>query len=439
VRGPNGWRWRRFRHRLARSIWVVPAVYVLLALVASVVFAQWDENSPLDPPYGLSSSSASTALAALGSGMLAFTGFVTSVVLLVIQFGSTQFSQRYLRWFKNDRTLKHAMGTFVATFLFALAATAFTGRGASDTVPYRTLMMALVLAVASVAWFIVLVSHTMDNLRVAHVTQRVDAQAREVFDAVYPAGHSEVQAGADAVAAISAAEPVQELRHKRVGAVLVSMDRRGLVQEAIARDAVIELSAAVGDHVPTGGVVLRVYGPEPIRERRLHAMLSFGDERTIEDDPAFALRLLVDVAIKALSPAVNDPTTAVQSLHRIEDVLRYASAKHLAAGVVIGTQGEARLVYPTPSWDDLVALSLDEIRAFGAGQYQIARRLRALLDDLVADLPDERRPALVRQRQLLDEAVERLVPAAQRDDALVADPQGLGLGGNRRRLTDRTG
>ena len=81
MRGPNGWRWRRFRHRLARSIWVVPAVYVLLALVANVVFAQWDENSPLDSPLELSSSSASTALAALGSGMLAFTGFVTSVVL----------------------------------------------------------------------------------------------------------------------------------------------------------------------------------------------------------------------------------------------------------------------------------------------------------------------------------------------------------------------
>ena len=417
----------------------MPAVYVLLALVASVVFAQWDENSPLDSPLELSSSSVSTALAALGSGMLAFTGFVTSVVLLIIQFGSTQFSQRFLRWFRDDRTLKHAMGTFVATFLFALTATALTGRGESDIVPYRTMMLALTLAVASVAWFLALVSHTMDNLRVAHVTQRVDAQARQAFDAVYPAGHSQVRAGLEAVAAIGSSAPIQELRYNRVGAVLVSIDRRGLVQEAVVRDAVIELSAAVGDHVPTGGVVLRVYGREPITERRLHNMLSFGDERTIEDDPAFALRMLVDVAIKALSPAVNDPTTAVQSLHRIEDVLRYASAKRLAAGVVTGPQDEARLVYPTPSWDDLVALSLDEIRAFGAGQYQIARRLRALLDDLVADLPEERRPALIRQRQLLDEAVERLVPAAQRDDALVADPQGLGLGGNRRRLTDRTG
>ena len=107
-----------------------------------------------------------------------------------------------------------------------------------------------------------------------------------------------------------------------------------------------------------------------------------GDERTLDDDPAFAFRMMVDVAIKALSPAVNDPTTAVQALDRIEDLLRYAAAKHLSVGVVTDATGVMRLVYPTPTWEDLVELALDEIRAFGAGQYQVARRLRALLDAL---------------------------------------------------------
>ena len=137
--------------------------------------------------------------------------------------------------------------------------------------------------------------------------------------------------------------------------------------------------------------------------------------------------LRYDVAIKALSPAVNDPTTAVQCLHRIEDVLRYAAAKHLSTGVVTDQQGTVRVLVPAPTWDDLVALALDEIRAFGAGQYQIVRRLRALLDDLTADLPAKRRPALTTQLELLDEAMERAIPLAQRSDALVADRQGLGL------------
>jgi uncharacterized membrane protein len=160
-----------------------------------------------------------------------------------------------------------------------------------------------------------------------------------------------------------------------------------------------------------------------------------GDERTFDDVPAFAIRMLVDCAIKALSPAVNDPTTAVQSLDRIEDLLRYAAPEHLSVGTITDRRGKVRLVYPTRTWEDLVELALDETRAFGAGQYQVARRLRALLDALIADVPEKRRPALVEQATLLDDAVSSAIPQSQRADALVPDRQGIGM--SRRRLIGR--
>ncbi|MET0908380.1 MAG: DUF2254 family protein, partial [Ilumatobacteraceae bacterium] len=255
----------------------------------------------------------------------------------------------------------------------------------------------------------------------------VDANARVVFDNVYPQSHSEVQAASAAVLAIGDVAPVQVFRHAGVGAILQSIDRRALLRLAIAHDATIEMVRSVGDYVPTQAAVVRVYGDAPIAEWRLRAGLFFGDERTVEDDPAFSFRLLVDVAIKALSPAVNDPTTAVQCLDRIEGVLRCASDKHLSVGVALDDTSTVRLIYPTPSWDDLVTLALDEIRAFGAGQYQIGRRMRALLVDLLADLPPERHPALDRQLLLLDSAVRRAFPDdAERVDALVPDRQGLG-------------
>jgi uncharacterized membrane protein len=222
-----------------------------------------------------------------------------------------------------------------------------------------------------------------------------------------------------------------------VGTILVAFDRAALLGLAVDHDAVIELVAAVGDHVPSEGLVLRVHGTRSIPERRLRAALLFGDERTIEDDPAFTLRLLVDVAIKALSPAVNDPTTAVQSLHRIEDILRYAAPRLLSTGVVTDGHGRARIIHPTPTWDDLVSLSLDEIRLFGAGQYQIARRVRALLLDLLEDVPEARRHAPREQLALLDDAVARELPESQRADALVADRQGLGLGRSDARVNPR--
>jgi uncharacterized membrane protein len=142
----------------------------------------------------------------------------------------------------------------------------------------------------------------------------------------------------------------------------------------------------------------------------LRRRMVLSDERTLDDDPAFAFRMLVDVAIKALSPAVNDPTTASTSLDRIEGLLHCAAAKHLSTGIVTDRHGAVRLVYPAPSWEDLVELALDEIRAFGAGQYQVVRRLRALLDALIADVPERRHPALLRQRSLLDDAVAAAIP-----------------------------
>jgi uncharacterized membrane protein len=155
--------------------------------------------------------------------------------------------------------------------------------------------------------------------------------------------------------------------------------------------------------------------------------IAIEDERTIDQDPLYALRLLVDIATRALSPAVNDPTTAVQVLDRIEAVLRLLAAKDLSAGVIRDGRGTVRLVVPLPGWDDFVAVACTEIREFGAPSVQVARRLRALLVDLVRDLAPSRRPALEHELDLLDRTIERHYhEPAERALALVPDRQGLG-------------
>lgn len=209
--------------------------------------------------------------------------------------------------------------------------------------------------------------------------------------------------------------------------MVVALDRNRVTDLAVRYDALVRLVPAVGDHVPTGGVLLHVYGAKKMPERHLRKAVVLGDERTIDDDPAFTIRMLVDVAIKALSPAINDPTTAVQSLDRIEDLLRYASSKHLSTGTVVDGRGTIRFIYSTPTWQDLVELAFDEIRAFGAGQYQVARRMQALFDDLLKDLPEKRHPALTAQRHLLDDAIANQIPLNQRAAALRPDRQGIGM------------
>ena len=162
-------------------------------------------------------------------------------------------------------------------------------------------------------------------------------------------------------------------------------------------------------------------------ENRLRHAIVIADERTIDQDPLYALRLLVDIAARALSPAVNDPTTAVQALDRIESLLALLATRRLDRGTLRDEHGNIRLVVPLPAWDDFLAVGLTEIRQYGATSTQVARRLRAVLEDLCRLAPASRRPALEHQLVLLDQAVARAYPdPAERDLALVADRHGLG-------------
>jgi uncharacterized membrane protein len=357
-----GWsrrmRLRRAASRVWDSLWFVPAVYVLVALGLSVGLVHWDQADPIVLTRSFNASSAAAALSALGSGMIAFTGFVTSVVLLLVQFGTSEFSPRFVAWFRRDRTLIFALSTFSATFVFALVSTAQVGRGTATFVPSRTLIAALLLTLLSILMFLLLIDRTSNDLRVAHVVQVLDGQARKVFDAVYPASACDAATAQQTARSLNGLTPVQTVSAGAVGQVVVALDRTGIADLAVSYDAVIQLVPAIGDHVPASGTLLNVYGSRELPERRLRRAVVLGDERTIDDDPAFAIRMLVDVAIKALSPAVNDPTTAVQSLDRIEDLLRYAASKHLSTGTVTDRHGTVRLVYPTPTWQDLIELAL---------------------------------------------------------------------------------
>ena len=152
-------------------------------------------------------------------------------------------------------------------------------------------------------------------------------------------------------------------------------------------------------------------------------MVALGEERTIEQDTAFALRILVDIAIRALSPAVNDPTTAVQVLGAVEDLLlRIGESDLTARGTLRDGGGDVRVLIATRGWDDLLALALTEIRDYGSTSTQVTRRLRALLEDLAVRVRPEHRAAVAEQLAALDEALARLV--ADPADARVRRPAG---------------
>ena len=178
-----------------------------------------------------------------------------------------------------------------------------------------------------------------------------------------------------------------------------------------------------------GGVMMDVYGaPDSRVLRRLRGMVALGHERTIDQDPAFAVRIIVDIAIRALSPAVNDPTTATQMINHLGAVLAHVGARVLSGrGALTDADGHLRLAVHTRSWDDYLDLGVSEIRQYGRESPQICRRLRAMLTDLDSAVLPVHRPAVRRQLEILDEAVK--VSFGEGDEqtfALGHDRQGVG-------------
>ena len=216
--------------------------------------------------------------------------------------------------------------------------------------------------------------------------------------------------------------------HTGGAAIVLAVDLDTLVADATHADGIIELVPQVGDFVAEGEPLFELYGNAvSIANHRLQARVAFGAERTLEQDPIFAFRIIADIGLKALSPAINDPTTGVLALDQLHRLLRVVGRRRLRSDSIADRTGTPRVIYRTPNWEDFVAVSCTEIRASGAGNVQIARRLRALLDNLVATLPARRHAALEAERRRLDLVVESLYNIPEdRELAGVPDIQGLG-------------
>ena len=216
--------------------------------------------------------------------------------------------------------------------------------------------------------------------------------------------------------------------HAGTSGVVLAIDCAGLVALARRAGGIIEFVPGVGDFLAVDEPLFRLYGgAAAIDDRRLRGKVALGSERTLEQDPTFALRILVDIAIKALSAAINDPTTAVMAIDQLHRLLRLVGLRSLRNEALRDGEGQLRLVYLTPNWEDFVRLTCTEIRHCGAGSIQIVRRLRSMLENLLQSLPPHRHAELRLQLDLLDRSIDGHY-AFEEDRALarVADPQGLG-------------
>jgi uncharacterized membrane protein len=274
---------------------------------------------------------------------------------------------------------------------------------------------------------------SINNLQITNVLDMIGSRGRETIrdlfqrldEAETPGDGAAKQPDRRDLGAVT-----QTLRYSGEPRALASIDTNSLVRLAAKAGGVIVMAYAVGDTLAGDTVVLRVHGgKENLPDSQLMRAIRLAIVRTFEQDPKYPIRLLVDIAIKALSPAINDPTTAVQAIDQIEDLLHRLGRRDLDAGYGRDANGKLRLVYPMPTWEDYLTLAFDEIRQYGTGSVQVMRRLRSALVGILESVTHPDRLAVVRRYiEHLDVAIEQSpLDARDKDMARHEDRQGLGL------------
>ncbi len=411
---------RRFRlgHYLKTSLWVVPLLFILAGIALSLVTTSVDDGTLVPRSISGDPTAALQILYLIAFAMLTLTGLVLSLLVVAVQLAMGTFSPRIVRQILQDRPSQAAIGLFAGTFthaMLSMRAVRATGPG-EGAVPGLAVVVAIVLVLCCIGTLVWYLNHIAQSLRTAALVGWVADDTVTTLDRVYPDRGDEPTLDPDTVAAPHSGV-VFEVGHDR------------LVSLAEHADCRLELLWAVGDFVPTGSALVRVVGePRNLKQDAVARCIVLGPERTLNKDVAYGIRLLVDIAVRSLSGGpFTDPTTSVQAIDRLHDILRQTARRPMPSGQHYDAAGTLRLVAPTLQWSGLVQLAFDEIRQAGSRSPQVSRRLAAALGDLLDVVPPERRAPLENQLALLNE-VASVAADTEPDRAAAMEPDASGIG-----------
>lgn len=410
-------------NNVSTSLWLIPVLCVLIGMAISFATLAIDRANDYQmlPPSLVGGPDAVLAiLTTVASSMVTLAVLVLTIVLVVVQMAMGQFSPRIVQRLLRDRPSQFAIGLFVATFvhtLLAIREVELAGPEGDGQVPGAAIVVTFVLALVSIAVLVMYIHHIGQALRVSALVEIAGDRTRKLISRIYPDPGVIAEDAGVVVAGKSG--------------VVTEIAYNHLVDAARTADVALEMVPAVGEFVPSGSPLFLVHGdPAGIDHESVANGVILQLERSLEQDVAYGVRLLVDMGIRSLSDAPwQDPTTAVQAIDRIHDCLRELVRRPFPDGLHHDDEGELRLIERVVTWDDYVHLAFVELRLAGAGSPQVARRLESALRDLRSIAPDDREAVLVEQLDLLHEAVEANLDDP-RDAALAVtpDPSGLGAG-----------
>lgn len=373
------------------QLWLVPSIAALLAAMAALVMMWIDAHvDALGLPIDVGSASARAVLTSISGAMISFTALVFSVTMLVLQLASAQLSPRVTRSFLRDRFNQSVLGLFVATFVYSLLLLASV---TPESVPQLGVLGAIGLVLSAVLAFVVYIDHMAQSIRPTSIMDAIADETRSTIDHLYPSvdDASDLTASSQAREAASRAVSPKGKNDSFVAwsdasGYIQAIDEGSLLKFAERQAADVELQVGVGHFLAPGIELLRLRDGASrsmtTSEADLDDCFHLGPERTMSKDPEFGFRQLVDVALRALSPSLNDPTTANQVIDRLHELLRHLQTRRITSPRIVEHDDGRTVVIPGPSWDSFLEMCVEEIGAACRSMPAVVSHLRMVLEDL---------------------------------------------------------
>jgi uncharacterized membrane protein len=418
-------RFFRVRLWLISQLWVAVLTLNMLALLFSFALPKIDEMVGAQSPLLI--STVQSIFTALAGSMITFTGIVFSAMFIAAQIQTTSYSPRLANQLRSDPIIMGTLVLSTATAAYSLGALASVDqRDVAAAAPLFTVFFGLLLAIATLAWFAALVQRAFEKIQIGGILRALSRQAWHAIDDVHPS----VKGGqAMPTPTLPQGASVSEIELEGAPGVIAAIDRGALVKLADSTGGFIEVLPQVGEYVSSRLGAVRIYDGkrEPTR-KEVQQVFVLARQRTPKQDPAFVLRILVDIAIRALSPAINDPTTSVQTIDRIESLLVHLYERHPGPTYVVDSAGTPRALIHAPTWIEYFELGTTEIRIYGEQAVQVHRRMRAMLHHLSEIVDPETRKRVELELELIEIESQGAFDT-EHDEALAREADRLGIGG----------
>lgn len=405
---------------LQASFWFLPGLLVLVCAALALGLIAIDERVTADwitkLPWIFSGGAdgARGLLSAIASSIVTVTGVTFSITVVALTLAAQQYTPRLLREFTADRGNQLVLGTFLGTFIYSLLVLrTIRAEQFGDFVPHLAVTGAVALAIWSVALLIFFIHHVTLSLRPNSILAAITEQAQGLIDHLFPERLGASGLEVDAPVAGDPGGPGERVRARKSGYVQ-TVDSQRLLRIAEEHQLLLRMDVGVGEFVAANGPLLTVWPASAIKteiEARLCGCFGVGPERTVQQDLEFAVLQIVDIAVKALSPGINDPTTAKNCLDYLGALLQQLGCREIPSRFRRGADGALRVIARGPDFEGVTCLALDEIRHYAEGTPGVTLHLIRTLARIAQALPQPERHRILRwQTDAVAESVEAAIP-----------------------------